>query len=77
MNKLLSTENVSVTLMIISPEVTDNGCSEAPPLFLINIIISTSCGPASPIDYQNLNIKLSIEILLTQVFKHLKSFHHC
>ena len=35
-------------MSFILPEITENGCSVCPPLFVMNMIINANCGPASP-----------------------------
>ena len=59
--------------MIISPEAMKTGSTLIPPLLVMNIIISISCGPASP-GYQNFTLENTEEEILTEVFKHLQSF---
>ena len=65
---------LSSVIIIISPEVTEKGCTVAPPLLVMNIIISISCGPASP-GYYNFHLENTKEEIQTEVFKHLQSFH--
>ena len=52
----------------------EKGCAVTPPLLVMNIIISISCGPASP-GYQNFTLENTQEEILTEMFKYLQSFH--
>ena len=51
--------------------MTDNGCSVAPPLLEMKIIISISCGPASP-GYQNFYLLNTEEEILTELLEYLE-----